>query len=70
VRVGLGKMVAQRGFAANGNGASDPYQGTTSVVPTIMLVSRALAPAAFSAQNRRGTQRVLWLVVQALSLWT
>jgi hypothetical protein len=24
----LGKMVAQRGFAANG-GASDPYQGTT-----------------------------------------
>jgi hypothetical protein len=25
-------MVAQRGFAANRNGASDPYQGTTSVV--------------------------------------
>jgi hypothetical protein len=25
-------MVAQRGFAANGNGASDSYQRTTSVV--------------------------------------
>jgi hypothetical protein len=39
-------MVAQRGFAANRNGASDPYQGTTSVVPAIM----ALAPAVFPAK--------------------
>jgi hypothetical protein len=43
----LGKMVAQRGFAANRNGAFDPYQGTTSVVPTIMAGIRALAPGPF-----------------------
>jgi hypothetical protein len=47
----LGRVVAQRGFAANRNGASDPYQGTTSVVPTIMAgikgFSQALAPGPF-----------------------
>jgi hypothetical protein len=59
----LGKMVAQRAFAANRNGASDPYQGTTSVVPTIMAGTGALAPGAFSVQNRRGAQRFVWLVV-------
>jgi hypothetical protein len=54
-------MVAQRAFAANRNGAFDPYQGTTSVVPhgngsyqgttsvvpTIMAGIRALAPDPF-----------------------
>jgi hypothetical protein len=37
-------MVAQRGFAANRNGASDPYQGTTSVVPTIMAGIKGFSP--------------------------
>jgi hypothetical protein len=32
------------GFAANGNGASDPYQGTTSVVPTIMAGIKGFSP--------------------------
>jgi hypothetical protein len=35
--------VAQRGFAANG-GASDPYQGTTSVVPAIMAGIKGFSP--------------------------
>jgi hypothetical protein len=65
--VGLGKMVAQRGFAANGNGASDPYQGTTSVVPTIMAGIKGFSPWSPSAQNRRGAQRFVWLVAQALA---
>jgi outer membrane protein, multidrug efflux system len=63
--IGLGRMVAQRGFAANGNGASDPYQGTTSVVPTIMAGIKGFSPWSPSAQNRRGAQRFVWLVVQA-----
>ena len=29
-------MVAPCALAANGNGASDSYQGTSSVVPTVM----------------------------------
>ena len=37
-------MVAQRGFAANGNDASDPYQGTTSVVPMIMAGIKGFSP--------------------------
>jgi hypothetical protein len=46
--VRLGKMVAQRGFAANGNGASDSYQGTTSVVPTVMAGIKGFSPMCFS----------------------
>jgi hypothetical protein len=44
-------MVAQRGFAVNRNGASDPYQGTTSVVPTIIGWIKGFSPWSFSAQN-------------------
>jgi hypothetical protein len=40
-------MVAQRGFAANGNLGSDPYQGTTSVVPTIMAGIKGFSPCSF-----------------------
>ena len=47
-QVGFGKMVAQCGFAANRNGASDPYQGTTSVVPTIMAGIKGFSPMRFS----------------------
>jgi hypothetical protein len=39
-------MVAQRGFAANRNGASDPYRGTTSVVPAIMAGINGFSPCA------------------------
>ena len=40
----VGQMVARRGFAANGNGASDSYQGTTSVVPTVMAGLKGFSP--------------------------
>jgi hypothetical protein len=40
----IGKMVAQRGFAANGNGASDSYQRTTSVVPTVIAGIKGFSP--------------------------
>jgi Putative Ig domain len=63
----LGKMVAQRAFAANGNDASDPYQGTTSVVPTIIAGIKGFSPWCFSVQNLRGAQRFVRLVVQALA---
>jgi hypothetical protein len=42
--VGSGKVVAQRAFAANGNGAPDSYQGTTSVVPTVMAGIKGFSP--------------------------
>src|SRR5580658_7545482 len=53
--VGLGKMVALRGFAANGNGASDSYQGTTSVVPTVMTGIKGFSPCDGAALHGRAS---------------
>jgi hypothetical protein len=63
--VGLGKMVAQRAFAANTVLHRIRIRARLQSCRRSRLVLTALAPAAFAAQNRRGARTFVSSVIQA-----